>query len=264
MRKYQLEQWCKRAVSGIRYVPDQMPVYRALYQEGEAIYDRHIAAGLSHKEAEALALQELGSAEDRIAPLAKAHPPLPGRLLQFTKGALLAVSLVALLCFGFFILENIYLVPAFRSFDGRMHFPFGGEPRLLQSYDSHPSASSDGYSLRVDRTALWQRTLAGSTDEYMNIQLKSFNPIPWAEAAGFSPWIWAEDSLGNYYYADHTDSIATSPAIRAEDYRTGLFTHVHDLWLIPCISQEAQWLELHYDRDGRDLCWRIDLTGGAQ
>ncbi len=263
MRIYQLEQWCKRAVSGIRYVPDQMPVYRRLYAEGEALYNGYIAQGLPHKEAEARALQDLGPAEDRIQPLARANPALPGRLLQGTKGVLLVLCLLTLLSFGFFVLENIYLVPAFRSFEGRAHFPFGGDARQAAEYDSHPTAREGRYSFRIDRAVLWEQTLAGNTTPLLNIQLKVFQPIPWAENAAFSGWIWARDSLGTYYYADYGDSIRTSPAIRAEDYRTGLFTTVCDLWLMPTLSGDAQWIELHYDRDGRDITLLLELTGGG-
>jgi len=35
-----------------------------------------------------------------------------------------------------------------------------------------------------------------------------------------------------------------------------------DLWLNNFSSQEAQWIELRYDRDGRDIRLRIDLNGG--
>lgn len=35
----------------------------------------------------------------------------------------------------------------------------------------------------------------------------------------------------------------------------------YDAWFAN-LDPEAQWVELRYDRDGRDVRLRIDLTGG--
>ena len=34
------------------------------------------------------------------------------------------------------------------------------------------------------------------------------------------------------------------------------------MWLSGYVSQEAQWIELRYQRAGRNLVLRIDLEGG--
>ncbi len=35
------------------------------------------------------------------------------------------------------------------------------------------------------------------------------------------------------------------------------------LWLSGFCSQDADWIELRYDRSGRDVRLRVDLRGGA-
>lgn len=40
-------------------------------------------------------------------------------------------------------------------------------------------------------------------------------------------------------------------------------TCIYEMELTDFLSQDAQWIDLHYDRAGRDMVLRIDLTGGA-
>lgn len=118
----------------------------------------------------------------------------------------------------------------------------------------------------MTRASVWKRTSTSSagSQEYThcNIQVKVTNPLPWADFPDFSTWYWAEDSLGNYYYSAAEDSSANECSIQAADYRTGFFTTTQDLWLSPCVSEEAEWIKLHYARSGRDIVLYIDLTGG--
>lgn len=69
------------------------------------------------------------------------------------------------------------------------------------------------------------------------------------------------DDLGNYYCASY-EAAPGVPAVQSSMYHTGPLTYLHDLYLTDYTSQDAQWIELHYDRAGRDLVLRIDLTGG--
>ena len=84
MYKFRLDQWCRTAVSGIRYVPDRHPVYQELFDHCEALYNLYTAQGLSHQEAEAAVIKDMGSAEDLIKPLAAVHKPFSGDLLTWT------------------------------------------------------------------------------------------------------------------------------------------------------------------------------------
>lgn len=45
--------------------------------------------------------------------------------------------------------------------------------------------------------------------------------------------------------------------------RKGPFSYTMELWLSNFRSEDADWIEIRYDREGRDIVLRIDLTGGA-
>ena len=263
MQKYRLDQWCRSAVSGIRFPPDRFPVYRELYGHGEELYESYRAQGLPHREAEAKALEDLGKAEDLIAPLAAIHKPFPGFFLQWSRRTLTVLLVLVAVAFGFFVVENIYLVPAFRQFDGENNYPFAGETKRLLDVSPGTRDSSDGYRFTLSRAVLYEQTLNGEAALQLNLQVQSRRLLPWGEAAAYSSWFWAVDSLGNFYFAAHEDSLENSPAIRVTDYPENLWKTTHDFWLIPYESQGAQWIELHYDRAGRDIVLRLDLEGGG-
>ena len=262
MYKFRLDQWCRTAVSGIRYVPDRHPVYQELFDHCEALYDHYTAQGLSHPEAEAAVIKDMGSAEDLIKPLAAVHKPFSGYLLTWTGRIFRFLLITAVLLCGLFICEKIYLFPAFQAFHPEDHFPYAGETEVLFFLTPGTRDSSDGYTFTLDKAILYRQTLGGEDNLLLNLQVRSFHPLPWAEKAGYSGWFWATDSLGNYYYAHNQDSVENSPSIQVTDYHTGLFSYTHDFWINAYISREAQWLELHYDRAGRDVTLRLDLTGG--
>ena len=159
---------------------------------------------------------------------------------------------------------NLYLVPTFSSFDPENNYPFAGETERLMDLRPGVRDRSDGYCFTLSRAVLYEQTFLGETDMQLNLQVKSFHPIPWMEKPGFSSWFWAVDDLGNYYYAENTDSLRNNPAIRVTDYRTGLWTYTHDFWLLPYLSEGASYLELHYDRAGRDVVLRLELKEAAK
>ena len=73
---------------------------------------------------------------------------------------------------------------------------------------------------------------------------------------------WAVDSQGTIYSSFKNDAYSFQPSVSGNLERTGYFSYTLDLWLNNFTSQEAQWIELRYNRDGRDIRLRIDLSGG--
>jgi hypothetical protein len=72
---------------------------------------------------------------------------------------------------------------------------------------------------------------------------------------------WAVDSLGNYYYPYSAVAFDLPRVIRGGSSATaGIYNATMALTLF---DADAQWVEIRYDRDGRDLVFRIDLTGGG-
>ena len=140
----------------------------------------------------------------------------------------------------------------------------GSNHSIVLRLEPDCSVASDGFYLRIARADLWSSCEDDGTDprQFLNVQIHCTNPLPWAEVPDFHGWIWAVDSLGNYYYSAQEDSNAREPAVSAASYQTGISSHTLDLWLYNYVSLEADWIEFVYDRSGRDVVFHIDLTGG--
>lgn len=78
----------------------------------------------------------------------------------------------------------------------------------------------------------------------------------------FFEGFWAEDSLGNHYYSAYECSGNTEPSVQGTAHQTKAMSRIWDMYLTDYVSQNAEWIEMHYDRGERDLVLRIDLTGG--
>ena len=74
------------------------------------------------------------------------------------------------------------------------------------------------------------------------------------------------DSLGNYYYSQYEHFTTTEeysePFLWGNVYRTAPLTYTWDMNLEGYVSQQADWIDLCYDRGGMEFTIRIDLTGG--
>ncbi len=75
-------------------------------------------------------------------------------------------------------------------------------------------------------------------------------------------YFWAVDSQGNYYNSRDEGHYKDEPCVRIGGGRfSGRYQCFDmDIWGIP--SGDIQWIELHYDRDGRNIVLHIDLAGG--
>lgn len=87
------------------------------------------------------------------------------------------------------------------------------------------------------------------------------NPWIWSEADTFCPWLRAVDSAGNQYASPYESAPGTD-RILFKSYRANPWTSVHELVIWDLGTPDAQWIDLHYTRSGRNLTVRIDLTGG--
>ena len=72
------------------------------------------------------------------------------------------------------------------------------------------------------------------------------------------------DSLGNRYKAaNRSDNGTEGPHLRMSCHRSDFFTYTWEVQLDSCRSQEAEWIELRYDKAGRSVRLRADLKGGG-
>lgn len=266
MRRLIFQKWCNEVTSGIRTHPDRENASKELAHHLEDKYQLLIAEGMNPAAAAEKAVADMGDPLELSLQLASAHPPIWGKLYTYTKWALVVCLCVTTIMYLIFFTLTRYVITTYHEFDPTI-VQLGGDEYLLETYDPSCVDTSDGYLLNVSDASLWLVEMQNSHGEimrthYFNVRIDSCTYIPWAEEPDFSEWMWAVDSLGNYYYSEREDSMAQESSIDAKDYHTGMFTYTHNLWLRPYISQEAQWIEVHYDRSGRDIVLRIDLTGG--
>ena len=118
------------------------------------------------------------------------------------------------------------------------------------------SDESDGYRFKVTEAAV---NAQGDT-LYLELQIIY---LPWMPKPGIVNYFWAVDSLGNHYDCrkdfmyDDVPRVAYQGGFYSQGFESNQLEVQH-------FDSGAQWLELHYDRDGRDIVLRIDLTGGEE
>lgn len=268
--------WCREAVSGIKYKPDRDAVYAELYEHLEDRYESLTARGLSHEEAETKALEAMGNAGELAPQLAAIHKPHWAYAMIVTR-----ILLIALLCLCFghgvvYLLEKDFSQPLnIYGYD-----PFGKSTATVQDIpcqrvlyvQSGESVTIDGYTFTLTKAAMWEHTRIaedGSTykEQPFFFRIRVTNPIPWAKESQIWNDLWAVDSLGNYYYSSRTGHRWNENTVLGNSYHTAPFIYEHDMQLIAPATpgyREADWVEIHYDRSGRDLTLRIDLTGEGQ
>lgn len=264
--------WCREAVSGIKYKPDRDAVYAELYEHLEDRYESLTAKGLPHEEAEAKALEAMGNAGELAPQLAAIHRPHWAYAMIVTK-----ILLIALLCLCF---GNGIVYLSDKSFSQPLDIydydPFGSGFASVQGISCQrtlfakpgESITLDGYTFTLTKAAMWEHArVAEDGSSYKEqpffFRIRVTNPIPWAKEPQIWNDLWAVDSLGNYYYSGRTGHRWNENTVAGNSYHTAPFTYEYDMQLIAPDTpgyREADWVEIHYDRSGRDLVLRIDLT----
>lgn len=197
-------------------------------------------------------LESMGSAEAIAPQLAAVHKPWPGYLSSIIKAIAIMTAAFAIFCYVTICGSFLHALISTRNFDS---IPVNHGP--LDHY-CHPnvSDSSDGYRFRI--TEAGYSKLHGE----LYFQLETIH-LPWVQIGSVYNRMWAVDSLGNYYDAQ-ADAEFDDPTRLAGDGSMGsslIFVYTMRITGFDC---NAQWVELHYDRDGRDIVLRIDLTGGGE
>lgn len=265
--------WCKTAVSRIRYGPDCDAVYRELYAHLEDLYEDATDRGLTPSEAREEALRRMGSAAELAPQLGAIHRPWLGWLLDLTKWSI-CLACVALAIQLFAFIQNHSFSEGYIPW----YYQNPGEPltvyaedgtweahRILD-FDPESRATCDGFTFDVTRAVMsFHDDYADDTQDayYFQFQIQVTGLLQWAEIDDIPVHdFWAVDSLGNTYSSYRNDAHSYQRAVSGNLKKTGYFTYTMDMWINNFCSQDAQWVEIRYDRDGRDLRLRIDLNGG--
>ena len=252
MEHWNFELWCKNATKLIRYKPDRKAVSKELMAHLEEAYDACVAQGHSHAEAERMALTRIGSAEEIAPQLARIYSPWLGYMYSLVKAAALCAAVLALYCMLTAFGSGLHTLISSRSFD----FIPANYDRVNDYCHPNVSDSTDGCHLQVTEAGYSKR----DSTLYFELEILYW---PWLEPPQFVDHIWAIDSTGRLF----------SPAADPDRYGFGWVQRggstassciqVYEMSLT-LVSPMAEWVELHYDRDGRDIVLRIDLMGGNE
>jgi hypothetical protein len=262
--------WCDAATARMRYRPDRARVRAELMAHMEDRRDALAAAGMPLREAEAETVRAMGDADEVAAQLAWIHRPFWGYVLTATKVLLVLSLLAAALALpGFRNRLSIVRDLPDNALYARCYDAAGADADHRCTRDLRPgvSASSDGWTFTVTRALEWYYSDTDGDAHDLSGYLFYFiveatNPRPWAVHTDILREFSAVDSLGNRYAAFWEQGFTDEPAVRGNPCRTGCLTTSHLMWLDNYVSQDADWIELRYDRAGRDIRLRIDLTGG--
>lgn len=270
MDSYRFTTWCDTAVELIKFKPDKKCVREELLAHMEDKLEEISATGMHQRDAEAEVVRAMGNAAEVAKELAKIHKPFLGYVLRITKWAL-AISVIAMLISLIGFSDKVHITSNSEDFYTTVYYDAESTENNYQTKDLHPNASdySDGYTFTVTRAVerCYKHTMDNGADEKdysFFFTVTASNPRPWAEHKDILREFYAIDSLGNYYYSSWENGYTDDLSIRGNPRRTGYFTTSHNMWLSNYVSQDAEWIDLRYDRAGRDIILRIDLTGGDE
>lgn len=264
MEIFQFRRWCENAVSGIIFPGDKREVYRELMAHMEDHYDALLEQGIDEKTAREMVEKAMGDPWPVAKQLAQIHKPFWGYFLRTTRVLLVIVFLIALIPLIRFARDTDFRVPSVQRWDMYDTASYGGDTERTLLHLSEPEVSfeSDGYTFTVTDAVCWHSE--ESDIQFFCCLIDQFNPLPWAVHSEVGYWFWAEDSLGNHYYSYYEsaqDEDPRKPAMYGNQSQTGLLTCTYEFWIND--FPDAEWLKIHYDRDGRNEVLFIDLTGGG-
>ena len=259
-----LRRWAENAVSRIVFPGDKRKVYEELMAHMEDHRDALMEQGMSERQACEAVEKAMGDPWAVAKDLAAIHRPFWGYFLRATRIIMVLLLIATLFPLDSFMQERLFRNPHFRGWDVYDTQSYGGDTNrtLLHMSDQDSSFETDGYTYTVTKAVVFHEEEYDRTT--FQCRIKEFNPPPCATHAETGRWFWAEDSNGNYYYSDYETAQDEEPrkqAIYAYVTAEGLLTNTYEFWInnFPV----AEWIKLHYTRDGRDEMLFINLTGGG-
>lgn len=252
--------WCEQACRQIRFKLDRKAVRQELFDHMEDEYRALRASGLEEDEAERRVLENLGDPAETGRLLNRVHKPLLGWLWLASKVLVILVLAAAVLCAvendsPFYSLE----VPFLKTGVTEIHTIDRTIYRYRYAQPEECRDESDGYTFRVDRAAVWKYE---STDYYEFACRLTVGVVwPWENGPVLNT-MYAVDSQGNRHENHLGQRDEGKPGWMTVCGLSQSLTTCGYSITLRNFDPAAQWVELHYDRAGRDLVLHIDLTGG--
>lgn len=263
MKFHRIKNWCQAATDDIRYPPDRKQVYEELRAHLMDHYDDLVEQGLAPEAAEQMAVAAMGRASEIAPQLAAIHRPFWGYVYSVSK-VLLVLALVLTLLSGWYYREQNYISKP----DNDQYIETEGiNSRQIFYTAPNQTISAEGYTFTLTDAAIRNYVVSpgqepGYSYDVLQFRIQVTSLLPWVQGCDGLEWMWAVDDLGNYYYSSQEQITNLRQGLSCWGQQTGLFTWTYDFNSMNYVSQDARWIELHYHRSGRDLTFRIDLTGG--
>ena len=268
------KRWALRACAHIRFKPDRGPVEEELLAHLEDRAEALCQSGMGLERAEKQALASMGDADEVGRQLAAVHKPLLGYLWLWSRRALVVcIAVVIWAAFGFS--ERVFLNDdgIYPEWEERLTEPDSDPHYQWTTLSPDCTDESDGYTFTVSAAALWYNEAYTAEYEGMEpyeveentalyLTLVASTWLPKTDSCNSFRSFYAVDDLGNFYppFA-WSGAVDDEIQLRGNYGLTSFWTSEYHAW-ITSIDPAANWIELRYDRDGRDVCLRIDLTGG--
>lgn len=260
--------WCDQVCQCIRFKPDREAVRLELLGHMEDEYEMIRASGLCENEAEQRTLEAMGDPAEVGRLLDSVHKPLLGWVWLISKW-LVALAMVAAAVCLYFGWDSYFWTAELLSFQDYLdpevdiYQAENGDTsyRLCYTDGGGRTASTDGYTFRMEKAAVWR---SGDWFRlYGNLTVDGF--LPWEDGLNLSEF-YAVDDLGNCYNNFHSGKYGINGPpegvwIKFNREARTLFSWKYAMWLSG-LDPEAQWIELRYNQEGRNIRLRIDLTGG--
>lgn len=245
------DDWCCHAVAQIRFKPDREAVFRELKDHLEDHYDDLLAQGHSPEQARKLAMEAMGNPETIAPQLGEIHRPWLGYLYRVVKWITIPLFAWAVFLLVTHFGSHFHALVSTATYDSLRAEGEGG-------YYCQPNVtdSSDGYRFTVTEAAV------NAEGDTLYLELQSVRWF-WLREPAILNHFYAVDSLGNVYASRFDAQYEDIPKVSwGGGYYSQGFTSDH--LEITHFDSRTQWVELRYDRDGRDIVLRIDLTGGGE
>lgn len=274
MKNLKFSKWCMKATFLIRFGPDREAVSNELRSHMEDHYDALVEKGCEPDEAVELVIRSMGDSQDIAHQLAAIHRPFWGYMLRFSRIALIILLCLSLLPIWNYATKLRFGYTQYKNFDVYDKASYGGDTGRTLHHISNPNvkASSDGSTFTVTDAVIFTEPASDGTEiTRFYFRMEQFSWLPWTEQETYfglypdqntvSSQLHAVDSLGNIY-GSYKDIMDDQPYIIPNGGQTGLFTYTHECWINGFPATGADWIDIYYTRDGREMCIRIDLSGG--
>lgn len=261
-------EWAGKAASHIKYEPDRGGVIRELMDHMEDRAEMLKARGLPEEAAANTALEAMGDADEVGEQLNAVHKLWLGRLWDASRTILILCIVAAILVGGYRLMVGLIYPNRYTERSPFFWAAVEGEFVNIVWLDTDCRDRSDGYTFTVPYAALKYTeeriredgsVISAAKQLRLVMETRWWNPLK--EKPGSLQYFYAVDDRGTVYACTWEQGGQYDPAFVGNVYQTGLLSAEYDAWF-ENLDPEAQWVELRYDRDGRDVRLRIDLTGG--